>query len=196
MIAARAVNVPWDDQDPDVVIAQIAADPTRSDIGALLVFFSAALVIPAVLTLIGLARTRMPRTALVGGTLAGLGCVAVAAVGSLSLAGGQVVRLLPEATAAQVWLPVVSHDQINLWHDLGGLGFVVLAVALFRSGLVPKIAAILIGIGGLATLITTGGPIRWLLMLAAAILLTGTVWIAVAARTSAPHPTHMAAATN
>jgi hypothetical protein len=65
MIAARAVNVPWDDQDPDVVIAQIAADPTRSEIGALLVFFSAALVIPAVLTLIGLARTRMPRTALV-----------------------------------------------------------------------------------------------------------------------------------
>src|SRR5258706_9939644 len=68
---------------------------------------------------------------------------------------------------------------------LGVRGFILLAVCLFRSRRVPRVAAILIGLGGAATTVTSQGPIRPLLLTAAGILLIGQGWLVVAARPTA-----------
>jgi hypothetical protein len=56
---------------------------------------------------------------------------------------------------------------------LAAIGYVVLAVGLARSGLVAKGAAVLIAVGGAATLITTSGPMTAVLVVAALLLAAG-----------------------
>jgi hypothetical protein len=152
----------------------------------MLVVLSGLLLIPAVLTLARIVRVRQPRLGAVVGawTVAaciGIACIGIVCVGAKSLVMGQVVRYSPPEVAATVWshvaLDMVFIDLLNL---LGALGFIALAVGIFRSRVVPRAAAILVGFGGLTTLVTAEGPIRPLLATAAGILLIDLAWIAVA----------------
>lgn len=56
---------------------------------------------------------------------------------------------------------------------VGALGFALMAVAIARSGTASTFAAVLVGLGGAGTLVTTAGPRKPLLMLATALLLAG-----------------------
>ena len=134
-----------------------------------------------------------------GAALTVIGCVGIANVGAVSAVDGQIVRHIPASAAVGVIrqynenLPIVDTPIL-----LGVLGFILLAVGLFRSRRVPRAAAILIGLGGAATAITTEGPIRPLLLAAVGILLIGQGWLFVAARPAADpqvseQPTEVAA---
>ena len=190
LLVARTLNVPWPG-DSGVVkvglyVRQIADDPTRSDLGAAPVLLGAVLLLPAVLHLGAVARTRTPRLGAVATALTVIGCVGIANVGALSATNRKIVQHSPTPVAVEV---IRQYDGNNPIVDLpillGVLGFILLAVCLFRSRRVPRVAAVLIGLGGAATAITSEGPVRPLLLIAAAILLIGQGWLVVAARPTA-----------
>jgi hypothetical protein len=186
LLVARTLNVPWPG-DSGIVkagqyVQQIADDPTRSDLGAALILLGAVLLLPAVLYLGTVARTRTPRLGAVAMALTVIGCVGIANIGAVSAIDRQIVQHSPTPVAVEVTrqynenIPIVDTPIL-----LGVLGFILLAVCLFRSRRVPRMAAILIGFGGAATTITSQGPIRPLLLTAAGILLIGQGWLVVAA---------------
>jgi hypothetical protein len=153
--------------------------------GAALVLLGAILLLPAVLHLGTVARTRTPRLGAVAQTLTVIGCVGIAAVGAVSAVDGQIVRHSPAPVAVEAIrqysenLPIVDAPIL-----LGALGFILLAISLFRSRHIPRAAAVLVGLGGAATAITSQGPVRPLLLAAVGLLLIGQGWLVVAA-----HPT-------
>jgi hypothetical protein len=203
LLVARTLNVPWPG-DSGVVkvgryVQQIADDPTRSDLGAALVLLGAVLLLPAVLYLGTVARTRTPRLGAVAMALTVIGCVGIANVGAISAIDRQIVQHSPTPVAVEVTrqynehIPIVDAPLL-----LGVLGFILLAVCLFLSRRVPRMAAILIGLGGAVTTITAQGPIQPLLLAAAGTLLIGQGWLVVAVRPTAEpqtsdRPTEVAA---
>jgi hypothetical protein len=113
----------------------------------------------------------------------------MACVGAVSLVAGQIVRHTAPEIAATLWGHLaLDLAPIDLMILIGVLGFVLLAIGLFRSRRVPRIAAVLVGLGGAATMITSQGPIRPLLVTAAAILLAGLAWIAMTPTRTAAVP--------
>jgi hypothetical protein len=100
---------------------------------------------------------------------------------------GQIVRHSPPQTAMEI----IRHFNVDIPVAdvpllLGALGFILLAVGLYRSHRAPRVAAILIGLGGAATLITSEGPIRPLLIAATGILLAAQSWLVAATSLNRP----------
>ena len=179
VLAARFLLVPyWD--EADVYIRDVAEDPGRSDLGASLVIVGAMLLLGSVLVLARLVAVDHPRTAVTGAILAVIGCVGMACVSMAALVAGQMVRLGDTEASVALWDRVWNSHK--LWPimtvHLGALGFIVLAVGLFRAGAVPRAAAVVVGLGGATTMTTAAGPIRPLLIIAAAIALVGFTWVA------------------
>ena len=179
VLAARLVLVPyWD--EADVYIREVADHPGRSDLGASLVIVGAMLLVSSVLVLARLVAVDHPRIAVTGAILAVIGCVGMACVSMAALVAGQMVRLGDTEASVALWDRVWNSDK--LWPimtvHLGALGFIVLAVGLFRAGAVPRAASVLVGLGGAMTMTTAAGPIRPLLIIAAAIALVGFAWVA------------------
>ena len=182
VLTARLVLVPyWD--EADVYIRDVADHPGRSDLGASLVIVGAMLLVSSVLVLARLVAVDHPRIAVTGAILGVIGCVGMACVSMAALVAGQMVRLGDTDASVALWDRVWNSEK--LWPimtvHLGALGFIVLAVGLFRAGAVPRAAAVLAGLGGATTMTTAAGPIRPLLITAAAIALVGFAWIAARA---------------
>ena len=181
VLAARFVLVPyWD--EADVYIREVADDPGRSDLGASLVIVGAVLLVSSVLVLARLVAVERPRLAVTGAVLGVIGCVGMACIAMAALVAGQLVRLGDTDTSVALWDRVWNSDK--LWPimtvHLGALGFIVLAVGLFRAGVVPRAASVLVGLGGAMTMTTAAGPIRPLLIAAATVALVGFGWVALA----------------
>jgi len=182
VLTARLVLVPyWD--EADMYIRDVADHPGRSDLGASLVIVGAMLLVSSVLVLARLVAVDHPRIAVTGAILGVIGCVGMACVSMAALVAGQMVRLGDTDASVALWDRVWNSEK--LWPimtvHLGALGFIVLAVGLFRAGAVPRAAAVLAGLGGATTMTTAAGPIRPLLITAAAIALVGFAWIAARA---------------
>jgi hypothetical protein len=194
LLIARTLNVPWpgsgEPAKSDHYVQQIAANPGRSDLGAALLLLSAILLIPAVLCLGSLARPRNPRLATAGTALTVIGCVGCAAVAAVSVISGQIVRHSPAGTAREIVRTFnTSIPTIDVPVLLGTVGYLLLGIALYRSPHTPRLAAVLIGIGGPTTMITSEGPIKPLLLTATVILLAGHSWLAITLfQTPAPTP--------
>ncbi len=185
LVVARFLLVPyWDEEE--VYVSQVAENPGRSDLGASLVIVGVLVLIPAALTLARLFATRSPRLSLVGSALVTIGCVGAACVSMAALVAGQMVRLGDDEASIALWDRVWNTHK--LWPittvHLGAIGFIVIAVGLYRSRVVPRGAAILVGIGGATMMTTSAGPIRPLLIVAASLALVGFTWVALAATTS------------
>jgi hypothetical protein len=187
VLAARLVLVPyWD--EADVYIGEVDADPARSDLGASLVIVGAMLLVCGVLALARLVADDRPRLSATGAILGVIGCVGMACVAMAALVAGQMVRLGDTDASVALWDRVWNSDK--LWPimtvHLGALGFIILAVGLFRAGVVPRAASVLVGLGGAMMMTTAAGPIRPLLIAAAVIALVGFGWVASATGTVRP----------
>lgn len=68
----------------------------------------------------------------------------------------------------------VDTHAIDILLLLGSLGWLILGVSTYRSRQLPRVAAVMVGIGGFSTAFTSGGPIRVLVVGAAVLLLVGT----------------------
>ena len=177
MAIGRGLLVPLDDQDWDGVMTSMAANQGRSDAGWLIALAAAGLLtVTAVLLANRLRDTGRPRMAMFATVAIALGWTASAALCAgglfLSVAAGAPDR----AAQVQVQEDVVAAASSGVGFAmviLGAIGYIVLAVGLARSGVVNKGAAVLMAVGGAATLITTPGPVTPLLVLAALLLTAG-----------------------
>lgn len=180
-IVARFVWVPMDDDDMTQYMVELAKDPARANVGALLMMLSALLLVPAILELAAIVRHRRPALARVAAAMTITGAFGMAALCTVTLIATQLARQPDQAAMAALWeeaLNSTSGEFVFLAVLVGVVGFFVLSVGLYRSGDVPKPAAVLVGIGGATTLFTSGGPMRPLLITAAALALVGFGWVA------------------
>jgi hypothetical protein len=194
MTVGRLLLVPFDDQRWDSVLTQAAAHQGRSDVGWVIAMAAsgllgaAALSFAWVLHLVG--RTKSAAFVAVTTAVGWAGCAGICAGGMLLSYQGkapdravqvQLLRDFNSGHSAFVFLLCIA----------AAIGYVVLGVELVRSGLVGKGVAILIGLGGVGTLLTMAGPLKALLVLVALVLVAGQA-LAVRAigvtRTSEPKP--------
>ena len=112
--------------------------------------------------------------------MAVIGCVGMACIATAALIAGQAVRLGPQSAAANLWDQVWNESKIwpVLLVHIGAIGCIVLAAPLYRSRLVPRAAAVLVGLGGATMMSTAAGPIRGALIGSAALALIGFAWVA------------------
>jgi hypothetical protein len=177
MAVGRALLVPLDDQDWDGVMTSMAANQARSDAGWLLALAASGLLGVTAVMLAGRLRVvGKARMAMFVTVTTALGWAASAAI-SFNGLYLSVAATAPDR-AAQVQIQQELNDAVStgvgfLMVILAVVGYIVLAVGLARSALITRGAAILIAVGGAATLITTPGPLRPLLVLTALLLATG-----------------------
>jgi hypothetical protein len=184
--------VRFDDQDWPAVLAAMAAHPDRSNTGWLLAALGAALVVPPTIALARSLRDSRPRAAAVATVLTVVGWASVpasAATGVLMAAMSAAPDRTAQADVLVRYNAGVASGFLYLAAALGAIGYVVLAVGLVRSHTVPAAAAILVALGGAATLLVVPGPIRSLLLLAVALLFAGHAWTVLAGR-QAPVAAH------
>ena len=154
---------------------------------------SAVLLVPAVITLAAIVRQRTPRLARWSVAMTITGAFGMAVLCTVALVANHLARQPDRAGMTDLWDGFVSDRKgeiVFLAVLVGVVGFILLAVGLYRSSEVPKGAAVLVGIGGATTLVTSGGPVRPFLLTAAVLILAGFGWVAVSlhqAREAALH---------
>ncbi|ONI74023.1 hypothetical protein BWI15_11635 [Kribbella sp. ALI-6-A] len=189
-VAARALMTPQyqdraDKLDTTRYLGALAEAGTRNDIGAMLGLLGAVLYVGAALALARIVRTRSAR---IGAALTIAGAfglwtnsVFVLLVGRLAEEQDRqaTVALLDRVNSA----PVFAVFFLAL--IIGAVGSVVLAVALYRSRLVSRAAAVTAGVGGASLMITAPGPLLSFVLGGAVLALVGLTW--VAASTTFPY---------
>lgn len=177
MALGRVLLVPIQDQDWSGVMTSMAANQGRSDAGWLLAIVASGLLGITAVVLAG--RLRLAgrvRSAMFITVTTAIGWAATAAICLhglyLSVAANAPDR------AAQVRIQEEFNDGwsigfLFLMIVIAAIGYLVLAFGLARASVVTEGAAILIGVGGAATLITMGGPLTPLLVLTALLLAAG-----------------------
>jgi hypothetical protein len=180
MALGRLLLVPINDQGWDDVLTAAAAHQNRSDAGWILAMAASGLlggsafVLSSLLSRAG--RTRAAAFTAVTTALGWAGSAGICAAGMLLSYQGKApdravqIRLLRDANAGHTAF-------IFLLCVIAAVGYVVLAVGLARAGVVGKLGATLVGIGGVGTLMTMPGPVKALLVLAALVLLAGQVLV-------------------
>jgi hypothetical protein len=200
-ILARLLWVPYEEADETTqYIADLGKQPTRADVGVFLMMLSALLFVPATFTLAGIVCHRMPRAARIATAMTVIGAFGMAVLCSVALVATHLARQPDQAAMADLWEGFFNDSKgefVFLAVVVGVVGYLLLAVGLYRSSDVPKLAAVLVGLGAAATLFTSGGPARPLLVTAAVLALAGFGWVAAAVRgrigASAPRPSRAAA---
>ncbi len=177
MALGRVLLVPQDDQGWDEMMTDMAAHRGRSDVGWLLAIGASGLL---AITAVILAR----RLQLAGRNRAATMVIVTTALGwatSAAIGGGALIQSAAAGAPGRD-IQVQIMDDFNDSNAIGFLflatlaavvGYVVLAVALTRAGLVSKGAGVLIFVGGAATIITMAGPMTPLLVAAALLLAAG-----------------------
>jgi hypothetical protein len=184
-IVARLIWVPYDDEDLAQYIADVGKEPDRADLGAFMMVLSALLLVPAVLTLASIVRRRMPALAGTAAAMTVTGAFGMSIMCFIAIVATHLARQPDQPAMVELWTGFFNDPKgevVFLTVLIGVVGFVALAVGLYRSTEVPKPAAVLVGLGGATTLITSGGPVRPLLVTAAVLALAGFGWVAAAER--------------
>src|SRR3954453_16484900 len=176
MAVARVLLVPMDDQDWGGTMTSMAAHKARSDAGWILAVAACGLLaVTAGILARRLRAAGKPRSAVFAMLTITVGWAATAAicVGGLFLA---VAATAPDR-AAQIALQKDFNDGssafVFLMCAIGAIGYIVVAVGLARGSAISKGAAVLIGLGGAATIMTMPGPLKPLLVLTALLLAAG-----------------------
>jgi hypothetical protein len=147
---------------------------------ALTQMYAAFLFIPGVLGVASLLRHRAPRLAVFGGLSGILGYVGGVNFATVGLyewaartagADDATVRAIIGVTENQLW------PALNLPGITGPLTWLVLSIGLFRTGVVPKWVAVLLGIGAIAFPMGRVPEIQLLLHISDMFLLIPLAWI-------------------
>jgi hypothetical protein len=174
---------PRQSTDAPEQLAMIGAHPTRFLISSLLDLLWLLLLIPAVLGLLHLLRTRSALLGHIGGGFALAGAVGAAAYRGVNLAQlqvaqsdldqGQVLTAFGQASLGSVVVMIMSAIGLIV-------GYVLLAVGLWRTRAAPRgasaliVAFLVVDIVGLAA-----GGNKGVLLVAHTLLLVGLGWIGV-----------------
>jgi hypothetical protein len=176
MALARVLLVPFDDQEWDSTLTKMAAHQARSDTGWLLAIMASGLLATSAATLSyrlnSAGRTKSATFALVTTAVGWAGCAAIG-LGGIYMS---VAAHAPDR-AGQVQVLKDFNDgnsgYVFLMCAIAAVGYIVLAIGLGRSRAISVGAAVLIAIGGVATLLTMAGPVKPLLVSSALALAAG-----------------------
>lgn len=188
-VVARLLWVPFDEEDSGRYLTELARSPVRADAGAFLMILSALLLIPAAFALAAIVKDRAPRMGQVATGMIAAGVIGMSILSSLGLVAGTMAADPDQAAMVRLWDSFFNGSKGELLFLpvlVGVFGFMVLAIGLYRSGDVPRAAAVLTGVGGAALLFTTGGPGRGLLVTAAVLALAGFGWVAASSGHGSP----------
>jgi hypothetical protein len=193
LIVARILITPFRDKGETAgYLTAIAKGRTISDVGAVLGILGALLLIPAFVGLGRVVSERMPRLGWLAVGLAVVGSVAMSIVAMLAIMGAQIGQVGSTGNQVEVWNKAFSSGPGSAVGQLmlacGAAGSILLAVGLYRSGVVRHAAAVLVGIGGASTMFTAPGPVRVVLITAAALALAGFVSVVASTPTATAHP--------
>ncbi len=188
-VIARLLTTPWyqdDDNQPDDarVLTEIANAVGQNQVGAVLAFLSAVLFAAAAIVVAQIVRATSPRVAWAGAILAVVGAFGLA-VFSAFVATYTVIaehddrEAMLELTAQFTDSPISGVSYLVL--ILGALGWLILGYGLYRSPVVPRVAAVLSALGGAGVMLTTPGPLTSFIAGSAVLCLLGFNWIALAA---------------
>jgi hypothetical protein len=189
-VIARTMWTPFDDEEPAAYLDAVGEHVGRHDIGTGLMILSGLFLIPAIFALASAAKRRSPRLTLVATSLAVTGAVGMSAFSVIGIFASWFARQPDRAQMVGMWEDLITEpggELLFLLILIGVLGFVLLGAALRRSGQ-PLVASAFVGLGGAATLFTTGGPVRALLIAAASIALAGFAWVATSLTAKADSP--------
>lgn len=167
----RLTLVPFDDQEWDRMLSNMAADHARNAVGWSLTLVAAALLTIAGVVLVRLVpdRPRLTVPALVG---VALGWVGTAAIASGGLVMGDMADS-PERAAMVTTLTNFNEGNGNTVFFLvlaGVIGNILLAIALARGGIASRGTAVLLGLGAVVSLVGAPGPVK-------AVAVTGAVLV-------------------
>jgi len=157
----RLVLVPFDDQEWNRMLGDMAANHSRNAIGWSLTLIAAALLTAAGLALVRLVpdRPRLTVPALVGVALGWAGTAAVAS-------GGLVMGDMADSPEREAMVAVLTNFNEGNGNTIfflvlaGVVGNILLAVALARGGVASRGTAVLLGIGAVLSLVGAPGPFK------------------------------------
>ena len=189
-VLARLLTTPWyqgDANKPDNsrVLTEVADSVGRNQAGAALAVLSAALFVAAAVVVGGIVRAGSPRVGWTGLVLAGFGAFGLAVfsafVGVITIMAAhddreamlELMTQLNDSAVAEVSYLVLA---------LGAVGWLVLGYGLYRSGSIPRAAAVVGAIGAAGVMLTTPGPAIVFIAGSAVFCLLGFAWVAFAAR--------------
>jgi hypothetical protein len=188
-VAARLLLTPWyqdeaDRPDNARLLDEVVAAPLRNDIGAGLTLLSAILFACAAVVIGGLVRSRSPKVGLAGQALAVVGAFGLASLSAQQMVIMQAARVDDRAAMLDLLDRLYTAPQANLFFAvllLGAVGWALLGFGLYRGRVVPRAAAVLVGIGGVAVMVTAPGPAVAFVAGAAIVAMIGLTWVALAA---------------
>lgn len=183
LAAGRLLLVPLDTDSAagwEDTLRSMAAHQTRSDTGWLLAILGTGLLgfTAVVLTqrLMAAGRSRSGGFCLL--TLIA-GWAACAADGGTALVASGMARSGDITVQAEILHSYTSGalkpGVVFLAEVAGAIGYITLAVAAARARIMSRVAAVVLAVGGAATVVTTGGPLTPVLVTAAALLGVGHV---------------------
>ncbi len=188
-IAARFLLTPWyqtetDQPDNARMLDEIVTATGRNDVGAVLTLLSAILFAGAALVIGGMVRAQSPKLGTVGQTLAFIGAFGLATLSEGQTIIAQTARADDRAAMIDLLEQINGAPQTGVIFGLlliGALGWVLLGIGLYRGRSVPRAAAVLVGIGGAAVMVTAPGPLTSFIVGGAVVALVGLGWVALAA---------------
>lgn len=172
LLVGRLMLVPFDDQDWNRMLSDMATHRSRNAIGWSLTLVAAALLVPAGLALVRLVpgRPRLTVPALLGIALGWVGTAAVAS-------GGLVMGAMADSPDRGAMVTVLtrfnegSGNTIFVLVLAGVIGSVLLAIALARSDVASPGTAVLLGVGSVFSLVGAPGPLKPIAVSGAVLLL-------------------------
>jgi hypothetical protein len=176
MALGRVLLVPFEDDDWNAVLTDMAAHRGRSDAGWLLALAASGLLAITAAILAAQLRTRRQKSAVFALVTTALGWAGTAAI----CGGAHLMSAMAKATDRDAQVQIIKEfndgtatGMVFLVSVIAAVGYVVLAVGLARAQVTSKGAAVLIGLGGVTTLLTMAGPLTPLLVATALLLAAG-----------------------
>jgi len=177
MALGRVLLVPLDDQNWDTTMTKMAAHDARSNAGWLIAMAASGLLgATAVILARRLGRTGRTRASMfatVTTAMGWAGCAATCVAGLYLSVASKAPDRAVQVKIQDDFNNSVATGLIFLMCVLAAVGYIVLAVGLRRSSLVSRGTAVLLGLGGVTTLLTMAGPLTALLVLTAVVLAAG-----------------------
>jgi hypothetical protein len=192
-VVGRLLLTPWiqtyNVTDWDRIMTAIAENQTAHDIGVVLTYLSGLLYAVAAVAVGGVARDGSRRLAGTGQVLAivgGFGLVDFAEVSALASTAARaddraaMVNLFDTASTAP--LGFIGY----LLLIIGAIGWLLLGAAIFRSRVAPRVAAVIVGVGGAGVMLTSTGPLVSFIAGSAVVSLVGLGWLAASRPSDGP----------
>jgi hypothetical protein len=158
---ARLILVPFDDQEWNRMLGDMAANHSRNAVGWSLALIAAALLIPAGLALVRVVphQPRLTVPALLGVTLGWTGTAAIAS-------GGLIMGDMADSPEREAMVAVLTNFNEGNGNTIfflvlaGVVGNILLAVALARGGIASRGTAVLLAVGAVVSLVGAPGPVK------------------------------------